>query len=84
MSKNVSYIKDGSLSKFQLPWITTYTGITTPDYTQGKLLELLRAANPEVKIKKLRLNSDKKGIFMEVKYKGDGLEIPESLKACFE
>jgi hypothetical protein len=86
VSKSTSYLRINaqSIPKFQLPWHNYGNDMFKPEYSEKKLLELLKEANPDVNIKKLKLGSDNKGTFVEVVYKGQTIQVPENLKKCFE
>lgn len=84
MPKNTEYfnINLDCISSFEMPWLK-YPGISKPEYSEKSLRELFVDANPDVKIK-LKIESGDDGPLVKVVYKGNKLNVPDSLKACFE
>lgn len=85
MPKNTTVLKISSdyLTQFQLPWHNYGTSIMKPKYSEESLKGFFANANPDVKMK-LKIESGDDGPLVKVVYKGNKLNIPDALKACFE
>lgn len=72
----------GDPTKFQLPWHNYGNSMFKPDYSEEKILELFRGANPKAPIKRVKITPVKGSTDTRVEVKhGDGeLNIPDALK----